>query len=201
MEELWVTALVAWALSPTTQSIMAIKMLPTMKSAILIRQTKTLYIRQIVERVCPKTSYTFGAACVVLVKDIDEFVCSLVLLEDQKKPRCRGWTRNGRHRIAYSDRGSPAAARAFTASLLFTFGDETGLLDGLPLLLAGLLPAAAFLLATFAALLILLITLIRHLCSLGQVNDNASWQPHVPMASRQVPASPPPLSVEEVDAW
>jgi hypothetical protein len=35
-------------------------------------------------------------------------------------------------------------------------------LDGLPLLLAGLLPAAALLLATSAALLFLLLRLIRH---------------------------------------
>jgi hypothetical protein len=49
--------------------------------------------------------------------------------------------------MAYSDRRSPAAARAFAAALLFTFGDETGLLDGLPLLRVGLLPADAPLLA------------------------------------------------------
>jgi len=74
--------------------------------------------------------------------------------------------------MAYSDRRSPAAARAFAAALLFTFGDETGLLDGLPLLRVGLLPAAALLLAPFAALLVLLIALIGHLCSLGQIKDN-----------------------------
>jgi hypothetical protein len=77
--------------------------------------------------------------------------------------------RNRRHRVAYSDRRSRAAARAFGAAILFAFGDETGLLDGLPLVLAGLLPAAALLLATLAALLatlaallFLLVTLIRH---------------------------------------
>jgi hypothetical protein len=69
-------------------------------------------------------------------------------------------------RVAYSDRRSRAAARAFGAAILFAFGDETGLLDGLPLLLAGLLAAAALLLATLATLLatllFLLVTLIRH---------------------------------------
>jgi hypothetical protein len=69
---------------------------------------------------------------------------------------------NRRHRVAYSDRRSRAAAPAFGAALLFAFGDETGLLDGLPLLLAGLWPAVALLLATMAALLFLLLRLIRH---------------------------------------
>jgi hypothetical protein len=66
--------------------------------------------------------------------------------------------RNRHHRIAYSDRRSATAASAFAASLLFTFGDETGLLDGLSSLLVGLLPAAALLLAASAALLVLLFT-------------------------------------------
>jgi len=70
--------------------------------------------------------------------------------------------RNRHHRIAYSDRRSATAASAFAASLLFTFGDETGLLDGLSSLLVGLLPAAALLLAASAALLVLLLTLVRH---------------------------------------
>jgi len=69
--------------------------------------------------------------------------------------------RNRHHRIAYSDRRSATAASAFAASLLFTFGDETGLLDGLSSLLVGLL-AAALLLAASAALLVLLFTLVRH---------------------------------------
>jgi hypothetical protein len=62
---------------------------------------------------------------------------------------------------AYSDRRSWAAARAFGAALLFAFGDPTGLLDGLPLPLAGLLPAA-LLLATLADLLFLLVTRLLH---------------------------------------
>jgi len=55
----------------------------------------------------------------------------------------------------YSDRRTTAAA-GFGASLLFTFGDETGLLDGLPLLtgllLTGLLLTTAALLFFFADL-------------------------------------------------
>ena len=66
----------------------------------------------------------------------------------KKKPRCRGYKKSSSYEL-----------------ILFTFGDETGLLDGLPL--AGLLPAAALLLATLAALLatlaaLLFVTLIRH---------------------------------------
>jgi hypothetical protein len=64
--------------------------------------------------------------------------------------------------LAYSDRRSPAAAPGFGASLLFTFGDETGLSDRLPSLLVGLLPTAALLLATLAALLLFLLILIGH---------------------------------------
>jgi hypothetical protein len=84
-------------------------------------------------------------------------------------------TRNRRHRIAYSDRRSPAAASSFAAPLLFALGDETGLLDGLPalrfvlrlllLLLARPLPAA---------LLFLLLALIGHVGSLDYIKDNAS---------------------------
>jgi energy-converting hydrogenase Eha subunit B len=67
----------------------------------------------------------------------------------------------------YSDGRSSSAATAFAASLLFTFGNETGLLNGLPLPLGGLLAATALLLATLAALLVLLLTLVRHRLLLG----------------------------------
>jgi hypothetical protein len=65
------------------------------------------------------------------------------------------------------------------AFLLLIFGSDTGLPVRL-LLLTGLLPAAALLLAAFAALLALLITLIGHLCSLSWIKDNAPPQPRVP---------------------
>lgn len=55
---------------------------------------------------------------------------------------------------------------ALVAFLLLIFGSDTGLPVRL-LLLTGPLPAAALLLATFAALLVLLIALIGHLCSLS----------------------------------
>jgi len=66
------------------------------------------------------------------------------------------------HRVTHSDRRSRAAAHAFGAAILFASGDDTGLLDGLSLLLAGLLATATLLLATLAALLFLLVTLFRH---------------------------------------
>jgi len=100
--------------------------------------------------------------------------------------------------------------------ILFTFGDETGLLDGLPL--AGLLPAAALLLtllivlllttaalllATLAALLFLLI-LIGHQVTPRfdqriTLRSVGTFLPrHKPMASRRFP---PPWSVEEQPAF
>jgi hypothetical protein len=52
------------------------------------------------------------------------------------------------------------------AFLLLIFGSHTGLpVRLLLLLLTGLLPTAALLLAAFAALLVLLVALIGHLCS------------------------------------
>jgi hypothetical protein len=84
---------------------------------------------------------------------------------DQKEAPLPGLNKKSSSSSCFSDRRSRAAARAFGAAILFAFGDETRLLDGLPLLLAGLLAAAALLLATLAtlvALLFLLVTLIRH---------------------------------------
>ena len=66
-----------------------------------------------------------------------------------------------------SDGRSSSTATAFAASLLFTFGNETRLLNGLPLPLGRLLAATALLLATLAALLVLLLTLVRHRLLLG----------------------------------
>jgi hypothetical protein len=96
-----------------------------------------------------------------------------------------------------------SAALALVVFLLLIFGGDTGLLFRLLLLLlAGFLPTA-LLLAALAALLVLLIALIGHLCSLGQIKENASRQRHVPtptkpVASRRFPPRPlriePPLS-------
>jgi hypothetical protein len=86
-------------------------------------------------------------------------------------------TRNRRHRIAYSDRRSPAAASSFAAPLLFALGDETGLLDGLPALRFVLLIRLLLLLVARplpAALLFLLLALIGHVGSLDYIKDNAS---------------------------
>jgi hypothetical protein len=85
---------------------------------------------------------------------------------DQKEAPLPGLNKKSSSSSCLSDRRSRAAARAFSAAILFAFGDETGLLDGLPLLLAGLVPAAALLLVTLAALLatlaVLLVRWIRH---------------------------------------
>jgi len=81
---------------------------------------------------------------------------------EQKEAPLPGPNKKGCHRVAYSDRRSRAAAHALGAAVLFASRDDTGLLDGLSLLLAGLLATATLLLATLAALLFLLVTLFRH---------------------------------------
>jgi hypothetical protein len=81
---------------------------------------------------------------------------------EQKEAPLPGPNKKGCHRVAYSDRRSRAAAHALGAAVLFASRDDTGLLNGLPLLLAGLLATAAVLLATLDALLFLLVTRLLH---------------------------------------
>jgi hypothetical protein len=71
-----------------------------------------------------------------------------------------GLKKKSYHRAAYSDRRSRAAAHAFGAAVLFASGDDTGFLDGLPLLLAG--ATADLLLATLHTLLFLLVKRLLH---------------------------------------